>query len=101
MAKHYTVKGYQLRNVSGCSPEAYDVYWAARHVGHLRQNAGQFTAEVHGIGRADPVYEASTIGDGTFDEAERVHHLGRAVDAINAALTESGFFRKGKDADFR
>jgi len=95
MARHYTVKGYRLRNVSGCSPESYDVYWADRQVGHLRQNAGHCTAEVHGIGRADAVYEVSTIGDGTFDEPERMHHLGRAVEAINDALTEGGFFRRG------
>jgi len=101
MAKHYKVNGYRLRNVSGCSPESYDVFWADRHVGHLRQNAGQFTAEVHCIRRADPVYESSTIGDGTFDEPERVHHLRRAVESINDALTEGGFFRKGNDTDFR
>jgi hypothetical protein len=79
-----------FKTCSAC-PEQYDAYhgdfanWDqiqdVPQVGYLRLRHGHFTVDCPGVG-GQTVYEASTRGDGSFDDNERHHHLRFAVDAI-------------------
>jgi hypothetical protein len=69
-------------------PEQYDVYdEAGEQVGYLRLRHGSFTAKHKGVnGRL--VYEASPLGDGRFEDTERVRFLNAACRAIERAILE-------------
>jgi hypothetical protein len=76
-----------LKLVKTCNacPEQYDVFDGTKLVGYLRLRHGHFCANLFGP-NGPIVYEATTIGDGIFDESEREFHLNKAKEAISAAL---------------
>ena len=73
-----------LEQTCGACPEQYDVYFNGKIIGFLRLRHGYFRAEY----KDRIVYEASTIGDGSFYENERDEHLENAKDAIYEAMLE-------------
>lgn len=66
-------------------PEQYDAFVGDKQVGYLRLRHGHFSVEFPDCG-GEILYEASTIGDGIFDDSERDNHIQRAKDAIAAKL---------------
>ena len=86
----YVIYGYRLICTCGACPEQYDVFDdnTGLQVGYLRLRHGHFRADLRACG-GPCVYEADTIGDGVFDEKERMLHLKKAVNALKAALYAS------------
>ena len=76
---------YTLVLTCHACPEQYDVFLHGEEVGYLRLRHGHFRAEC----RNSVVYEASTRGDGIFEDDERDHHLRMAVSAIDLSLKRS------------
>lgn len=66
-------------------PEQYDAYLGSKKVGYLRLRHGNFTVQVPDVG-GKLVYEASTLGDGIFEESERDIHISNAIKAIKKSL---------------
>ena len=62
-------------------PEQYDAKLNGEQVGYLRLRHGGFTVECPDCG-GDLVYEASPLGDGSFQDDERGAYLSSAVAAI-------------------
>jgi hypothetical protein len=80
------IAGYRLFCTCGACPEQYEVFDEAtkQQVGYLRLRHGYFRADVPDCG-GETVYESDTVGDGVFDENERLPELTKAVAAIKAA----------------
>lgn len=80
---------YRLVCTCGACPEQYDVVDEMSNaiVGYLRLRHGHFTAEYPHCG-GELVYEASTRGDGMFEDDERMSELFAAVAAISRAYTK-------------
>ncbi len=77
----------KLRLVQTCAacPEQYDVFSGEELIGYMRLRWGHFRAEYLG----KTVYDASTIGHGSFDDTERHRHLNAGCTAILAAAAEA------------
>lgn len=80
-----------IDNLLGCRlvctcpacPEQYDVIELATgdQIGYLRLRHGYFRADYPNH-RGEIVYESDTLGDGLFDEDERLPELTKAVEAL-------------------
>ena len=77
----------RLEQTCAACPEQYDVYHGKLLVGYLRLRHGKFRVHFMGVG-GELLYEATTIGDGIFDESERDYHLEIAKQVIRAKLEE-------------
>ena len=75
-------KNIELQKTSGICPEQYDAYYKGKEIGYLRLRHGYFRAEYKGT----IVYDAYTIGDGSFENKERKKHLKKAKKAIFKAM---------------
>ncbi len=74
---------YKLYLTCEACPEQYDVTDALdRQVGYLRLRHGSFRADTPYCGDTT-VYQARTIGDGTFIDSERAQHLIAAIEHIH------------------
>ena len=74
---------YKLYLTCEACPEQYDVTDAFdRQVGYLRLRHGGFRADTPYCGDIT-VYQAQTIGDGTFNDSERTEHLTAAIEHIH------------------
>lgn len=83
-----TINGYELRLTCYSCPEQYDVFDKYRtQVAYLRLRHGKFYAAVPDVG-GKIVYESLTIGDGIFDQNERMEHLNKAIESIQEYLTK-------------
>lgn len=82
---------FKLKQTCGACPEQYDVYdEEGNQVGYLRLRWGYFYAQCYVSPEHHPiVYESDTIGEGSFDDSERTHHLNLACQHIIAELTKS------------
>lgn len=74
-----------LIQTCGACPEQYDAFLDGELVGYLRLRHGYFSVEYPDVG-GKLIYEATTQGDGIFDEDERVKHLSEAKSAIAKEL---------------
>jgi len=85
-ADDIVIDGYRLFCTCGACPEQYDVFddETKQQVGYLRLRHGYFRADVPDCG-GETVYESNTLGDGIFDETERLPELTKAIAAIKAA----------------
>ena len=81
-----TWKDIELDMTCGACPEQYDAICDYEVIGYLRLRHGHFRAEYDGL----IVYEASTIGDGIFEDSEREKHLKKAKKAIWKAYKKDG-----------
>lgn len=78
------ILGYQLTCTCCACPEQYDVFDKdGKQVGYLRLRNGYFRADFPDCG-GETVYEADTLGDGVFDDEERLPELTKAVAALQA-----------------
>lgn len=86
----YVISGYRLICTSAACPEQYDVFddKTGLQVGYLRLRHGHFRADLRDCG-GPCVYESDTIGDGIFEDKERMPHLKKAVKALKTALYAS------------
>lgn len=86
----YVISGYRLICTCQACPEQYDVFddETGVQVGYLRLRHGHFRADLRYCG-GDCVYSADTIGDGVFDDKERMPQLKQAVKAIKKGLIRS------------
>lgn len=76
------IHGYRLVLGSFACPEAYDVFDSHyNQVAYLRLRHGVFTVHCPDYGN-DVVYSVPTTGDGSFTKHERMHHLNKAIEAI-------------------
>lgn len=77
------IDGCRLICTSCACPEQYDVFdeSTGEQVGYLRLRHGYFRADVPDCG-GETVYESETLGDGIFDEEERMPELTAAIAAI-------------------
>jgi hypothetical protein len=81
------IDGLKLVCTCMACPEQYDVFDSSGNkVGYLRLRHGTFRADFPDCG-GETVYRSSTLGDGTFDDAERDVELGRAIAAIKKKLS--------------
>lgn len=78
VAPDYTIKGYDLFMTCSACPEQYDVLKDGEQVGYLRLRHGRFTATYPDV-RGNLVYDAHPMGDGIFEDQERLYHLTAAV----------------------
>jgi hypothetical protein len=79
------INGYTLKQTCVACPEQYDVIDSAGNpAGYLRLRHGYFRADYPECG-GETVYEASTKGDGLFDDDERMPELTKAIDALDKA----------------
>ena len=80
--KNIVLLGCTLVMTCGACPEQYDVYYVDHSqdhkIGYLRLRHGNFTAEYPDV-FGELVYQASPIGDGIFEDSERLEYLTRAV----------------------
>jgi hypothetical protein len=86
----YVISGYRVICVGSACPEQYEVFddKTGVQVGYLRLRHGHFRADLRQAG-GPCVYSTTTIGDGIFDDKERLPQLKKAVKAIRKALYES------------
>lgn len=77
------IDGCRLICTCGACPEQYDVFddLSTKKIGYLRLRHGYFRADYPECG-GRTVYETETMGDGIFDEDERLPHLTAAVRAL-------------------
>lgn len=76
----------QLVCTCGACPEQYDVFDSKGHqVGYFRLRWGYFRADYPDAG-GETVYESRTIGDGVFDDDERIIELKNAIRAIKKKM---------------
>jgi hypothetical protein len=85
-ADDIVIDGYRLFCTCPACPEQYEVFddETKQQVGYLRLRHGYFRADVPDCG-GETVYESNTVGDGIFDENERLPELTKAVAAVKAA----------------
>lgn len=82
----YVIMGYQLFLTCGACPEQYDVLdGLGNQVGYLRLRHGYFYAAYPDYGGKE-VYSANPMGDGIFEDQERMYHLTKAIQMINAEI---------------
>lgn len=75
-----------LRLTCGACPEQYDAFnETGTQVGYLRLRHGTFRVDYPACG-GETIFEASTRGDGSFDDNERDHFLKCAVNAIERRI---------------
>lgn len=84
----YVKDGYSFKCTCLACPEQYDVYKDGVQVAYLRLRHGKFRVDVPDCGE-ETIYTASPIGDGHFDECERMLYLEKALQAIKAYYGES------------
>lgn len=82
--KPVLIHGYRLKRTCFACPEQYDVYAGGVQVAYFRLRHGQFKAYIPDYG-GYLVYEANTLGDGAFDDSERVKFLTEAILAVQAS----------------
>ena len=73
--------GYKLICTCSACPEQYDVFKGDSKVGYLRLRHGGFRADAPTCG-GKTVYESDTVGDGMFDDDERIPEITKALAAI-------------------
>lgn len=70
----------------GACPEQYDVFDLENNqVAYFRLRHGSFNVSVPDVG-GECVYSAYTKGDGLFEEDERMHHLTKAIEAVQTYI---------------
>lgn len=85
----YVIMGYQLFLTCGACPEQYDVLDDGdNQVGYLRLRHGRFSATYPDVGGKE-VYSANPMGDGMFEDSERMYHLTKAIQMIDAEIDGS------------
>jgi hypothetical protein len=79
------IDGYRLICTCPACPEQYDVFNNENGslVGYLRLRHGTFRADCPDVG-GETVYTANPVGDGIFEDHERMDYLHAAVTAIRA-----------------
>jgi len=77
------INGCRLICTCSACPEQYDVFddISAKKIGYLRLRHGVFRADTPDCGN-ETVYMSNTVGDGTFEESERMPELTKAINAI-------------------
>ena len=75
------IQGYELKMTCWACPEQYDVLKDGKNIAYLRLRHGWFYASVPNCS-GNRIYEASPIGDGIFEDNERVRYLTEAIKAI-------------------
>lgn len=75
------ILGIELVCTCGACPEQYDAFIDGEMVGYFRLRHGRFRVEYPDSGGDTLIFE-STIGDGIFDESERMDCLTRGCVAI-------------------
>jgi hypothetical protein len=85
------INGYRLFCTCHACPEQYDVFddKTQKQVGYLRLRHGHFRADFPNCG-GETVYEADTIGDGCFEDDEKMPQLQKAIEAIAQYLKNHG-----------
>lgn len=80
--KLYLKNNLTLKLTSGACPEQYEVFDnSGKQVAYLRLRHGEFRVDFPDCG-GETIYEADPIGDGTFNEDERLVYLTNAMRAI-------------------
>lgn len=75
------INGYKLKITCKACPEQYDVFKNGTQVAYLRLRHGFFYASVPDCSD-NIVYEAAPIGDGMFEDSERMKYLTEAIIAV-------------------
>ena len=76
------IDGYKLEMTCRACPEQYDVYDdEGTQVAYLRLRHGSFTACCPDVGGAF-VFQAYPIGDGRFNNEERIKYLREAISKV-------------------
>lgn len=81
------ILGIELVCTCGACPEQYDAFIGDEMVGYFRLRHGRFRVEYPDTG-GDILISESTIGDGIFDEEERMDCLTRGCRAIISRIAE-------------
>lgn len=78
------IEGHRLICTCAACPEQYEVFHnqSRQHIGYLRLRHGKFRADYPDCG-GESVYDATTKGDGSFEDDERMEHLTNAVRALS------------------
>lgn len=75
------IKNCYLQETCCACPEQYDVFLMGKRIGYLRLRNGYFRAHyLNASGKC--VFQAITVGDGQFEDFERMDYLNAAVDAL-------------------
>ena len=74
-------KVIELQETCSACPEQYEAFVDDKQIGYLRLRHGYFAA-YYPDHTGEIVYDSHTIGDGCFDESERLQELKKAKKAI-------------------
>lgn len=75
------INGYKLVQTCSACPEQYDVFKDDKQVAYLRLRHGWFYAKVPDVS-GKIIYTAKPMGDGIFEDDERIKYLTEAIEAI-------------------
>jgi len=77
------INGYELVQTCGACPEQYDVFKDGKQVAYFRLRHGWFRVDVPDCG-GETIFESEdSVGDGRFEEDERMGFLTKAVNAVH------------------
>lgn len=86
------IHGYRLKRTCHACPEQYDVFADGTHVAYMRLRNGYFRVDVPDCG-GETVYSTHPIGDGIFEDCERMRILSEAIAAIQEYYINTRFIK--------
>lgn len=86
--KLYLRNGLDIQITCGACPEQYDVFKDGQQVAYYRLRHGEFRVDYPDCG-GETIYEAEPIGDGTFEDNERIIFLTAAMRKVLGKLKNS------------
>lgn len=81
----YNKYGLVIKLTCGACPEQYDVFKNGKQVAYYRLRHGQFRVDFPDCG-GETIYDAEPIGDGIFEDNERLKYLTAAMRELNKKL---------------
>lgn len=81
LKKLYLKNGLEIKVTCEACPEQYEVFKDGKQVAYYRLRHGEFRVDYPDCG-GETIYEAEPVGDGTFDESERLVYLTKAMRAV-------------------
>lgn len=87
ISKLYKKNGFELRLTCEACPEQYDVLKRGKQIAYYRLRHGEFRVDVPNCGGVT-IYEDEPIGDGCFDDDERIPYLTKALRALQKHLKQ-------------
>lgn len=86
--KLYAKHGLELKITCGACPEQYEVFKDGVQVGYYRLRHGLFRVDYPTVNK-ETIYEAEPLGDGIFDDSERLVYLTKAMRMVIEKINQT------------